>query len=106
MSKQCRGLLAIRTECEADDAALACLTGLGFDVFCGTDIGPESQAPERGSCGEALEDALRRVRQAETPSPIEEKRRLHSCLVERCPDLRAHDAVVVASGPAQSARRE
>ena len=93
-------------EREVEDAALAWLAGLGYAVLHGPDIGPEGPAPERGSydevllterfCkalarlnphlpGEALEEAWRKVRQSETPSLIEENRRLHRYLVEGVP---------------------
>ena len=93
-------------EREVEDAALAWLAGLGYAVLHGPDIGPEGPAPERGSYdelllterfrkalarlnphlpGEALEEAWRKVRQSETPSLIEENRRLHRYLVEGVP---------------------
>ncbi len=94
------------TESEVEDAALQWLAGLGYAVLHGPDIGPEGSVPERGSydevlladrfrealaClnphlpAETLEDVLRKVRQAETPSLIEENRRLHRYLVEGVP---------------------
>ena len=94
------------TESEVEDAALAWLAGLGYAVVHGPDIGPEGPAPERGSYdevllagrlrkalarlnphlpAETLEDVLRKVRQTETPSLIEENRRLHRYLVEGVP---------------------
>ena len=94
------------TESEVEDAALQWLAGLGYAVLHGPDIGPEGPAPERGSYdevlltgrlrkalarinphlpAETLEDVLRKVRQAETPSLIEENRRLHRYLVEGVP---------------------
>ena len=89
------------TEREVEDAALQWLAGLGYAVLHGPDIGPEGPAPERGSYdevllagrlrkalarinphlpAETLEGGLRKVRQAETPSLIEENRRLHRYL--------------------------
>ena len=91
------------TESEVEDAALEWLAGLGYAVAHGPDIGPEGSAPERGSYGEVLlagrlrtalarlnphlpaetrEEVLRKVRQAKTPSLVEENRRLHRCLIE------------------------
>ena len=72
----------------------------------GPDVGPEGPTPERGSYDEVLlagrlrkalvrlnpslpvetmEDVLRKVRQAETPSLIKENRRLHRYLIEGVP---------------------
>ena len=94
------------SESDVEDAALEWLAGLGYDVVHGPDIGPEGSAPERGSYAEVLlagrlrealerlnphlpaetlEDVLRKVRQVETPSLIEENRRLHRYLVEGVP---------------------
>ena len=94
------------TESQVEDAALAWLSGLGYAVLHGPDIGPEGPTPERGSYDEVLltgrfrkalarlnpklpvetlEDVLRKVRQAETPSLIEENRRLHRYLIEGVP---------------------
>ena len=93
-------------ENEVEDAALAWLAELGYTVLQGPDIGPEGPAPERGSYdevlltgrlhealvrlnphlpAETLEDVLRKVQQMETPSLIEENRRLHRYLVEGVP---------------------
>ena len=98
--------MAGMTESEVEGAALQWLAGLGYAVAHGPDIGPEGSAPERGSYdevlltarlrqalarlnphlpGEALEDVLRKVRQTETPSLIEENRRLHRYLIEGVP---------------------
>ncbi len=89
-------------ESEVENAALAWLAGLGHAVL----HGPEGSAPERGSYdevlltgrlrealarlnphlpAETLEDVLRKVRQTETPSLVEENRRLHRYLVEGVP---------------------
>ena len=94
------------TESEVEDATLQWLAGLGYAVAYGPDIGPEDPAQERGSYdevlladrlrkalarlnprlpAETLEDVLRKVRQAETPSLTEENRRLHRYLVEGVP---------------------
>jgi len=98
--------LSVLTESDVEEAALEWLAGLGYVVAHGPDIGPEGEAPERGSYdevllagrlrkalkrlnphlpAETLEEALRKVRQAETPSLIEENRRLHRFLLEGVP---------------------
>ena len=98
--------MAKMTESEVEEAALAWLSGLGYAVLHGPDIGPDGPIPERGSYDEVLlagrvrkalarfnpnlstetlEDVLRKVRQAETPSLIEENRRLHRYLIEGVP---------------------
>ncbi len=94
------------TESEVEAAALAWLAGLGYAVLHGPDIGPEGAASERGSHDEvllagrfhealvrlnpnlpaaALEEVLRKVRQTETPSLVEENRRLHRYLIAGVP---------------------
>ncbi|MCY3878636.1 MAG: type I restriction endonuclease subunit R [Rhodobacteraceae bacterium] len=94
------------SESEVEGAALAWLAGLGYTVLHGADIGPEGTAPERGSYdevlltgrlrealarlnpqlpAETLGDVLRKVRQTESPSLVEENRRLHRYLVEGVP---------------------
>ena len=94
------------SESDVEDAALEWFAGLGYDVAHGPDIGPEGSAPERGSYdevllagrlrkalahlnphlpAETLEEVERKLRQAETPSLIEENRRLHRYLVEGVP---------------------
>ena len=94
------------TEFVVEDAALEWLTELGYAVLHGMDIAPEGSAPERGSYdevlltgrlrnalarlnpnlrAETLADVLRKVRQTETPSLIEENGRLHRYLVEGVP---------------------
>ena len=94
------------TESEVEDAALQWLAGLGYAVVHGPNIGPEGPAQERGSYdevllagrlrtaiarlnphlpAETLEDVLRKVRQAETPSLVDENRRLHRYLAEGVP---------------------
>ena len=98
--------MAILTESEVEEAALAWLAGLGYAVAHGPDIGPEGTAPERGAYdevllagrlreafvrlnpnlpAETLEEVERKVRQAETPSLVEENRRLHRYLIEGVP---------------------
>ena len=94
------------SESDVEDAALEWLAGLGYDVVHGPDIGPEGSTPERGSHdevllagplrkalarlnphlpAETLEEVLRKVRQTETPSLVEENRRLHRYMVEGVP---------------------
>ena len=94
------------TESEVEDAALEWLAGLGYAVAHGPDIGPEGSEQERVSydevllagrlrealarlnphlSAETLEEVLRKVRQAKTPSLIEENRRLHRYLIEGVP---------------------
>ncbi len=94
------------SESDVEDAALAWLAGLGYAVVHGPDMGPEGPAPERGSYDEvllagrfrealarlnpslpaaALEEVLRKVRQTETPSLVEENRRLHRYLIAGVP---------------------
>ena len=91
------------TEDEVEGAALEWFAGLGYGVLHGPDIGPEGSAPERGSYGEVLlaerlrnalarlnphlrvatlDEVLRKVQQTESPSLVEENRRLHRHLVE------------------------
>ena len=94
------------SESDVEDAALEWLSGLGYAVLHGPDISPEGPTPERVSyhqvmltarlrealkClnphlpGETLEDVQRKVQQTETPSLIEENRRLHRYLIEGVP---------------------
>ncbi len=94
------------TESDVEDAALGWLSGLGYAVRRGADIAPEGESPERGSYGEVLltgrlrnalerlnphlpaetlEEVERKIGQSETPSLIEENRRLHGYLTEGVP---------------------
>jgi len=98
------------TESDVEQAALQWLAGLGYAILQGPDVSPdgapEGATPERGSYGQAvltlrlrqalerlnpqlpagtLEEVLRKVLQTETPSLIEENRRLHRYLVEGLP---------------------
>ena len=89
-----------------EDAALEWLAGIGYAVLYGPDISPDGSMPERGSydqvlltvrlrealarlnphlSAEMLEEVLRKVQQSETPSLIEENRRLHRYLIEGVP---------------------
>ncbi len=94
------------SESHVEDAALEWLAGLGYAVLHGPDISPDGRAPERVSydqviltgrfrdmlsllnphlSAEALDDVFRKVQQAETPSLVEENRRLHRYLVDGVP---------------------
>ena len=94
------------SERHVEDAALEWLSGLGYAVLHGPDISPDGPTPERVSYGqplliarlrealerlnphlpaETLEEVLRRVQLTETPSLIEENRRLHRYLIEGVP---------------------
>ena len=94
------------TESHVEDAALEWLSGLGYAVLHGPDISPEGQTPQRISYdqglltprlgktlkrlnphlpAETLEEVLRKVQRTETPSLIEENRRLHRYLIEGVP---------------------
>ena len=94
------------TEGQVEEAALEWLAGLGYAVLYGPDISPDGSMPERGSydqvllterlrealarlnpdlSAETLEEVLRKMQQTETPSLIEENRRLHRYLIEGVP---------------------
>ena len=94
------------SESHVEDAALEWLSGLGCAVLHGPDIAPDGPMPERISYDQVLltprlhkalkrlnphlpavtlEDVLRKVQQTETPSLIEENRRLHRYLIEGVP---------------------
>ena len=94
------------TENDTEAAALNWLAELGYAVLHGPDIAPEGPSPERSSYdevmladrfrsalerlnpnlpAETLDEVVRKVRQSETPSLIEENRRLHRYLVEGVP---------------------
>ena len=91
------------TESHVEEAALSWLEDLRYAVRHGPDISPDGGAPERASYGDvilydrlratlprinrclppdALEEAIKKVLQAETPSLVEENRRLHRLIVE------------------------
>lgn len=91
------------TENHVEEAALDWLAGLGFSVVHGPDIAPEGSAPERASYGDVIlrgrllaalkslnphiaptlfDDIIRKIEQSETPSLIEENRRLHSLMTD------------------------
>ena len=94
------------SESHVEEAALEWLAGLGYAVLYGPDISPDGSRPERGSydqvllterlrealarlnpdlSAETLEEVLRKMQQTETPSLIEENRRLHRYLIEGVP---------------------
>lgn len=94
------------TESDVEDAALSWLEGLGYTVAHGPDISPDGTAPERAADADVLlvdrlraalarlnphldadllDTVVRRLQQAETPSLVEENRRLHKFLVEGVP---------------------
>ena len=100
------------TENEVEDAALEWFSGLGYAVLHGPDISPDGPTPERVSYDqvvltgrlraalerlnphltpETLDEVRRKVNQAETPSLIEENRRLHRYLIEGVPVEVARD---------------
>ena len=93
-------------ESVVEDAALEWFSGLGYAVAHGPDISPDGPAPERTSYdevlllprlrdalkrlnphlpSETLEEVLRKIQRTETPSLVEENRRLHRYLIEGVP---------------------
>ncbi len=93
-------------ESHVEEAALAWLFELGYSTANGLDIGPDGDKPERASYGEVLlierlraaiaklnptltvetrAEVLAKIMQTETPSLIEENRRLHRYIVEGVP---------------------
>lgn len=97
---------SILTEGVVEEASLAWLGELGYDIANGLEIGPDGNAPERASYGDVVlaerlktaiarlnphlnvetrEYVFRKVLQTETPSVTEENRRLHRFLVEGVP---------------------
>lgn len=95
--------MAFLSEAEVEQALLAQLRDLGYQVAGEEDIGPDGKQPERDSHAdvvlkkrfegavarlnpglpqEAQADAVRRVMQSELPSLLEENRRLHKLLTE------------------------
>ncbi len=94
------------SEDHVEQAALEWLSGLGYGVAHGPDISPDGPTPERISYDAVVliarlraalerlnphlpaatfEEVLRKVQQVETPSLVEENRRLHRFLVEGVP---------------------
>lgn len=90
-------------ESHVEEAALEWLSDLGYTVAAGPELAPDGKAPERLSYGDVilagrlrsalerlnphlpadtLEEIFRKVQQTETPSLIEENRRLHRMMVD------------------------
>ena len=104
------------SESHVEDAALEWLSDLGYAVLHGPDIAPDGSTPERISYSEVvlagrlrdalerlnpdlpaetLEEVLRKVQQTETPSLVEENRRLHRYLIEGVPvELTREDGTI------------
>ena len=93
-------------ESHVEEAALAWLTELGYATANGLDIGPDGGTPERASYGDVLliervrasikrlnptlatdarEEVLNKLLQSETPSLVDENRRLHRYIIEGVP---------------------
>jgi len=98
--------MTVFTESHVEDAALEWLSGLGYAVVHGPAIAPDGPTGERVSYdqvllvsrlraalerlnphlpAETLEEVLRKLHQTETPSLVEENRRLHRYMVEGVP---------------------
>ena len=94
------------SESHVETATLEWLSALGYSPRHGPDIAPEGPTPERLSYdqvlltarlrdaldrlnphlpSETLDEVLRKVEQSETPSLVEENRRLHRYLIEGVP---------------------
>jgi len=94
------------TESHVEEASLAWLEELGYSIASGPDLGPDGSTPERASYGDVVlvdrlrqavadlnphipedirNDVLSRVLRSESPSLIEENRRLHSFMVDGVP---------------------
>ncbi len=93
-------------ESHVEEAALAWLAELGYATAGGLDIGPDGNEPERANYGDVVliervraaiaklnptlspetrAEVLAKVTQTETPSLVEENRRLHRYLIEGVP---------------------
>ncbi len=91
------------TESDIEQANLDWLSGLGWTIAHGPDLAPEGKSPERASYGDVLllerlknalsrinpqlppdtiDDIVRKIVASETPSLVEENRRLHKLLVD------------------------
>lgn len=103
-------------ESQVEEAAIAWLSELGYTAANGLTIGPDGTKPERSSYGDVLlidrlrtaiaglnpnlspetqVEVLAKVRQSETPSLVEENRRLHRYLVEGVPvEVRRQDGTI------------
>src|SRR5688572_15432202 len=94
------------TESDVEEAALAWLEELGYTTAAEPDLGPDGVTPERVSYGdvflagrlkaaiarlnpllglETREEVFRKLIQTETPSLIEENRRLHRLVADGVP---------------------
>lgn len=93
-------------ESHVEEACLEWLASLGYGVLHGPDIAPDGASPERHNYGQVIlrerlraaatrlnpnlppdsvTEALRKLEQTETPSLVEENRRLHGYLVDGIP---------------------
>lgn len=93
-------------EADVEQATIDWFAGLGYRTCLGKELGPETYLPERADHEQvvlvgrleraiarlnprlplaAREDALRQVLRIETPTLIQENRRLHRCLVDGVP---------------------
>lgn len=110
------------TESHVEEAGLAFLEELGYATLYGGDIAPDGAKPERSTYADvvligrlkaalrrlnptlpdsALEDVLRMVLQTETPSLVEENRRLHKLITEGATVTYQDDSGAVRSDIAQ-----
>ena len=110
------------SESQVEDAGLEWLSELSYAVTYGPDIAPDGPAPERISysqvlltqrlraalerlnphlSAETLEEVQRKVEQTETPSLVEENRRLHRFLADGVPVEIARDDGSVAGDVAR-----
>ena len=95
--------MTIFAESHVEEAGLGFFTELGYAVVSGPDIAPDGATPERANYADvvlvkrlaaaiarfnpslpdsARDDALRKILQSETPSLVEENRRIHKLLIE------------------------
>lgn len=95
--------MASFAESHVEEATLGWLESLGYEVRSGVDLSPDGPNPERSSYGDivligrlrsalqrlnphlpsdVLDDVLRKIQRTETPSLIEENRRLHRMMME------------------------
>ena len=114
--------MPLLSEDSVEKAALEWLSKLGYAVLHGPDISADGPTPERNSYDqvlltprlrnalerlnlhlptESLEEVLRKVQQTETPSLIEENRRLHRYLLEGVPVEVAREDGTIAGDTAR-----
>ena len=108
--------MSVIAESHVEEAALAWLAELGYAIASGPDIGPDGAHPERAAYGDVIlvgrlraaiaklnpalagdvrAAVLAKVLQAESPSLIEENRRLHRYVVEGVPvEVRRQDGSI------------